>query len=144
MHLLIISMVSLLIAQSAVFYFGSSAGQNNSAMSVRAEIQAQQFRLFRFAAGEFVKKNPVSSTSVSTFTWNQIRNHSTTPSYIKQFSIPDGWSIKVNNSEWHLCATIDGSSKLLLSTPSWALKEGLPMIDANQIVVYTPHSWCSS
>lgn len=109
MQLLYFVAIGTLVSQAALHY---SAAQkiDRPASLYQSQSELAKYRMFSYAANQYVSNHAYATTGIETITWSQIRTASTTPPGAQAVDVPPTWMVRRDASRWALCAALDEST----------------------------------
>lgn len=141
MNFLILSMIGLLVIQSAVFSFGGTAS-NTSQASANIDIEAANHRVFVFVAQRYVSSNPFTGDAITTINWAQITSPASgaDTQHFQRYTLPPTWNIRGNQDNWVVCTPMSPQARLKLAS---TFEPTPPISGSNRLPVsYSMHPWC--
>lgn len=80
----------------------------------QAQTELAKYRMFSYAANQYVAAHAYATAGIETITWAQIRVADTTPPGAQAVDVPSTWMVRRDASRWALCAALDESTVAMM------------------------------
>lgn len=131
MYFIFIVTLGFILSFGALKFEHDKKIQNPSALNTN---EFYSYRMFVYAADQYIKNNPFSSESTTIISWETIKNSPTTPPGMKNNNIPSNWVVKGNNQNWVFCAELSDATIGLIKT-AIPNKDIFPSSNQNHVVI---------